>query len=105
MIAGERMASLTDQDWLAPWRARLKRAAYSGFARDRWQHPADIIAALQIRPGARVADIGSGGGYFTFRLADAADPGGVVYAVDVDTDVLADLAARAAQRGADNIRP
>jgi hypothetical protein len=60
--------------WLARWRERLKRAAYSGCGRDRWQRPVELITALQIRPRACLAEIGSGGGYFTFRLATAAGP-------------------------------
>src|SRR5262245_936876 len=62
----------------------LKRLAYEGFSRDRWQQPERVIAALGIRPGDRVADLGSGSGYFTLRLAHAAGPTGRVYAVDVD---------------------
>jgi len=42
-----------------------------------------------------VADLGAGGGYFTFRLADAVGPDGVVYAVDVDPDMLDSLRERA----------
>ena len=39
--------------------------------RDAWQHPKEVIDALKIEPGAVVADLGAGGGYFTFRLSDA----------------------------------
>jgi predicted methyltransferase len=53
-------------------------------ARDAWQHPKDVIDAVKIEPGAVVADLGAGGGYFTFRLADAVGPDGRGYAVDVD---------------------
>ena len=59
----------------------LKRFAYEGFGRDRWQHPERVVRELAIGPGMRVADLGAGGGYFTFRLADAVLPGGRVYAV------------------------
>lgn len=61
-----------------------KRFAYEGFSRDRWQQPDRVIAALGIRPGDRVADLGSGSGYFTLHLARAVGPEGRVYAVDVD---------------------
>lgn len=95
----------TNADRFAGWRAWLKRAAYSGCGRHRWQHPAEVIAALQIEPGTCIAEIGSGGGYFTFRLAAATGPQGKVYAVDVDPDLVADVAARARRRGAGNIVP
>ncbi|HXQ24582.1 MAG TPA: methyltransferase [Candidatus Acidoferrales bacterium] len=91
------------RDWLAGWRAWLKRGAYSGCGRDRWQRPVEVIAALHIRPGACIAEIGCGGGYFAFHLASAAGPQGKVYAVDVDPDLVDDIAARVRRRRVDNI--
>ena len=83
----------------------LRRFAYAGFGhRDRWQHPADVIAALGIPKGARVADLGAGGGYFTFRLAEAVGPTGTVYAIDVDETMLRYIAERADAGGLRNIR-
>ena len=38
-------------------------------ARDAWQRPAEVFEALAVKPGHRVADIGCGYGYFSFRLA------------------------------------
>lgn len=81
----------------------LKRFAYSGLSRDEWQQPDRVVAALALVPGARVADLGAGGGYFTFRLADAVGPSGVVYAVDVDPDMLDYLRARAADEARANV--
>ena len=43
---------------------------------------------LNIRPGATVADIGSGTGFFTWRLAQRVGPKGKVYAVDVQGEML-----------------
>jgi arsenite methyltransferase len=51
---------------------RLKQCFYEGVGRDEWQKPQEVISSLDIRPGDRVADLGSGGGYFTFRLAKRA---------------------------------
>jgi arsenite methyltransferase len=62
----------------------IKQCAYEGFNRDQWQQPDKVIQALQIQPGSIIADLGSGSGYFTFRLANAVGPTGRVYAVDVD---------------------
>ena len=56
----------------------LKRCAYEGINRDAWQHPEQVIQSLGIQPGYHVADIGSGSGYFTFRLAEAVGPAGKV---------------------------
>ena len=39
--------------------------------------------ALGIADGARVADLGAGGGWFTVRLARRVGPNGRVYAEDI----------------------
>ena len=67
--------------------AGLKRCAYEGFDRDDWQAPERVVEVLGIEPGDRIADVGAGGGYFTFRLADAVGAQGLVYAVDVDEGI------------------
>jgi len=81
----------------------LKRFAYEGFGRDARQKPDEVIALLGIRAGDRVADLGAGGGYFTFRLADAVGAEGRVYAVDVDRDMIRYLRRRAAEQGYANV--
>jgi len=83
--------------------AQLKQCAYEGIHRDDWQQPQKVIAALEIQPGAVVADLGSGGGYFTFRLAEAVGPSGKVYAVDIDRDMVDLIARRTTEQGRSNI--
>jgi arsenite methyltransferase len=85
--------------------AQLKQCAYEGINRDDWQQPQKVVGALGIQPGAIVADIGSGGGYFTFRLATAAGPTGRVYAVDVDPDMIDLIAKTAKEKAVANIEP
>jgi SAM-dependent methyltransferase len=72
----------------------FKRFGYAPPGRDSQQQPERVVAALTLAPGAQVADLGAGGGYFTFRLADAVGPTGRVYAVDIDPDMLEYLATR-----------
>ncbi|OGA72172.1 MAG: hypothetical protein A3G81_32820 [Betaproteobacteria bacterium RIFCSPLOWO2_12_FULL_65_14] len=62
--------------------------------RDAWQKPHEVIQALALKPGAVVADIGAGTGYFAVRLANMV-PGGRVYGVDVEPDMVKYLAERA----------
>ncbi len=81
----------------------LKRCAYEGINRDEWQKPDEVIRVLGIGPGDLIADVGSGGGYFTFRLARATGPSGKVYAVDVDADMNSYIANRARDEGVANI--
>jgi len=47
-----------------------------GFDRDEWQQPERVVADLALAPARKVADLGAGGGYFTFRLARAVGPMG-----------------------------
>lgn len=81
----------------------LKRFAYEGFGRDGWQRPDEVIARLGVHAGDRVADLGAGGGYFTFRLADAVGPSGRVFAVDVDDDMIEYLRGRVAAEQRPNV--
>ncbi len=81
----------------------VKRFAYEGFWRDKWQHPEQVIQVLEIQPGQHIADLGSGSGYFTFRFADAVGPAGKVYAVDVDQEMNKYLEKQAGKRGCQNI--
>jgi arsenite methyltransferase len=85
--------------------ARVKQIAYEGVNRDDWQQPQKVIAALKIQPGAIVADLGSGGGYFTFKLARATGPTGKVYAVDIDPDMIGLITKAAKEKAAGNVEP
>lgn len=82
---------------------QLKRCTYEGWGRDGWQQPDRVVETLSLKPGARVADLGAGGGYFTFRLARAVGPTGRVYAVDVDADMNEYVAGRAKAEGLANV--
>jgi ubiquinone/menaquinone biosynthesis C-methylase UbiE len=75
-------------------RTRQPHHAYSSIAfldrigRDAEERPDTLISALQIPAGATVADLGSGTGYYTWRLARAVGPSGKVFAVDVQQAML-----------------
>ena len=77
----------------------IKRMGYAGRDRDQWQQPDRVIEELDIAAGARIVDIGAGGGYFTFRLAQAVGGGGTVYAADVDEDMLEYIDKESSKRG------
>ena len=71
-------------------------------ARDAWQMPDRVIAALGLKPGQTVADIGAGTGYFTVRLAkSAAAP--KVYAVDIEATMVEYVRQRAMREGLKNV--
>lgn len=77
-------------------------AAFDDPARDAWQKPDEVIRALSLRPDAKVADLGAGTGYFTMRLARAL-PGGKVYGVDIEPEMVKYLAERAKKESLPNV--
>lgn len=83
--------------------AEMKARAYAGDDRDGWQQPQRVIEELGIATGQSIADVGSGGGYFTFRLSEAVGYTGRVYAVDVDAEMNERLERLAEERGANNV--
>ena len=48
----------------------------------------EVIDTLKIKNGFKIADIGSGGGYFTFKFAEKVGIEGHVYAIDTNLDFL-----------------
>jgi predicted methyltransferase len=74
-------------------------------ARDAWQKPADVVAAMHIIVGMTVADIGAGTGYFEPYLSRAVGPSGTVLALDIEPDMIRYLRERATREHLDNVRP
>jgi ubiquinone/menaquinone biosynthesis C-methylase UbiE len=70
--------------------------------RDTWQMPHQVIQALALKPDAVIADIGSGTGYFSVRLAHMV-PKGRIYGVDIEPDMVKYLAERAKRDGLNNL--
>lgn len=81
----------------APWLLRDTR--------EEEENPAKLLAALELKPGQVVADIGCGNGYYTLLMAKKVGPTGKVYAVDIQREMLEMLEARARAAGLDNIVP
>jgi len=71
--------------------------------RDVWQKPDRVLGALNLEPDAVVADVGAGSGYFTERLARRLGEGGLVYATDVQEEMLERLRERMAAAGLANV--
>jgi predicted methyltransferase len=71
--------------------------------RDEWQNVDGIFAAMQVKPGAVVADVGAGDGYFTTRLSKAVGDSGRVYAVDVNPVSIGRLRTRLTEAGLRNV--
>jgi predicted methyltransferase len=72
--------------------------------RDQWQKPDQIMDALGIADGAVVADLGAGGGWFTIRLARRVGPNGIVYAEDIQSQMIEAIDRRVRREGLTNVR-
>lgn len=75
----------------------------------RAEEPADddrgaILGLLTPRRGETIADLGCGQGTWTFVLARAVGPEGLIHAVDIDPDAVAAVRARAKAEGVANVR-
>jgi len=81
----------------APWLVRESR--------QREEDCRQLIKALGVRPGQTICDMGCGNGFYTLQLARLVGPKGLVYAVDIQPEMLQMLARNAAEARLPNIRP
>lgn len=72
--------------------------------RDQWQKPDRIMDALGIADGSVVADLGAGGGWFTILLARRVGPNGLVYAEDIQREMIEAIGRRVERERLTNVR-
>ena len=65
--------------------------------------PLSIVEQLGIKEGMKVADFGSGGGYFAIYMAERVGLSGKVYAVDILEEKLDNLRSKARSQGLENV--
>lgn len=90
---------------LLPGCAELAYRHMNDPSRDAWQKPKEVVEKLAITPESKVADLGAGGGYFTWYLAGAVGPSGTVYAVEIDETALDIISREMKSRGIINVVP
>jgi ubiquinone/menaquinone biosynthesis C-methylase UbiE len=81
----------------APWLTRESR--------DREEDCKTMLAALHVKPGDTVCDLGCGNGFYTLRLARLVGEQGKVVAVDIQREMLELLKDSAAAEKVTNIQP
>lgn len=81
----------------APWLTRESR--------DREEDCKTMLAALHVKPGDVVCDLGCGNGFYTLKLAHLVGEKGRVVAVDIQREMLELLKERAAEEKVTNIEP
>ncbi|MCB2114401.1 MAG: methyltransferase domain-containing protein [Parvularculaceae bacterium] len=72
-------------------------------SRELYAARAAVLAALDLKPGARVGDIGAGTGLYSLMFADAVGPAGAVFAVDIEPRFLKLIGQRAADLDLGNV--
>ena len=72
--------------------------------RDREERTDLLLNALALKPGMVVADIGAGTGYLSRRMAPLVMPGGKIWAVDVQPEMISMLQAGIKRNGLTQIQ-
>lgn len=96
------LAQTLDRPTSEPYKGDLSIFEYPG--RDKKLQVGRVMDLLRIKPGARVADIGAGSGWFTVRAARRVGNKGVVYAVEINPDYIRYIQERAMKESLPNIR-
>jgi len=68
-------------------------------ARKEWHNPQIVLGAIGIKKGMKLADLGSGPGFFTIPMAQITGETGLVYAVDSNQTMLSSLKENVAKSG------
>jgi ubiquinone/menaquinone biosynthesis C-methylase UbiE len=95
----DRFKKMVRSTWSRRYLEMLERAE-----RDEFQKPEQVMEALAIKPGEKVADIGAGSGYFTIPIAKAVGDKGVVWAIDIRKEMLNYIDARLEEEDIENVR-
>ena len=74
-------------------------------SREQEERPDLLLAALELKPGMTVADVGAGTGYYSWQIAARIGETGRVHAVDVQPQMIALLKERMQRRGVRNVLP
>ena len=82
----------------------LNLGVLEGADREQWNKPEQIMDALKIADGSKVAEIGAGGGWFAVRLAHRVSQGGIVYAEDVQPEMIEAIRRRVQRENLTNVR-
>lgn len=95
-VTGRKIAGVMGMSGAA-WLVRPERIAE--------ENPDGALDAMNLRPGMTIADLGSGVGYMTLRMAKRVGPTGKIYGVDLQPGMLAELVKNAKDNGISNVEP
>lgn len=69
------------------------------------EQPFEVIEYMDLKPGMVVADVGCGSGYFARKIAPKVAPGGVVYGVDIQPEMLQIMQQLCEKEGVTGVEP
>jgi ubiquinone/menaquinone biosynthesis C-methylase UbiE len=102
-----KLGNLQDKD---PGEGIKRRAFLEDFIlfnnprREGWEKSSEMVKSLGLKPGDKVADIGSGPGYFSFKFSNLVGDKGRVYAIDTVKEHLAYIDSFNSKNGIKNIK-
>jgi SAM-dependent methyltransferase len=73
--------------------------------REQEERPDLLLAALHLNPGDAVADIGAGTGFYARRMARLVGDKGLIYAVEIQQEMLDLLTNKMAELNIHNVKP
>jgi ubiquinone/menaquinone biosynthesis C-methylase UbiE len=76
---------------------------FNSKASDPKNEPDEVLKALGLQKGEKIADIGAGGGYYALRFAEVVGTEGQVFAVDTNLMFLEFIQHRAKEKGLSNV--
>jgi ubiquinone/menaquinone biosynthesis C-methylase UbiE len=71
-------------------------------SREVYHSRREIMEALAIQPGTRIADVGAGTGFYTALMSEATGPTGWAYAIEISPQFTQHLTTLFAERGLKN---
>ncbi len=81
------------------WLGRFEREG-----REVYMRRDEVVAAVGLKPGMDVADIGAGTGFFTMLFASEVGPDGTVYATDIAGNFIEYIEKTANELGLNNVK-
>jgi ubiquinone/menaquinone biosynthesis C-methylase UbiE len=102
-LAAAQVAGGANERYRTPEQRKGLVAGLAREGRNAVQRPKELVAAMNVRPGSVVADVGTGPGYLLAYLSEAVGGAGQVIAEDIFDDFLEAARERAKSKGLGNV--